>query len=462
MKPRLSIIAILLSAILWIMPTGCGGSKTDHSDTDSLLLRLNDTIVVGTLYSPTSYFLYKGDLMGYHYDLANRFAKDKGVMVKFKVTRNMKSLLCMLDSGDIDIIAYNVPITTEFKERVKHCGPEIITHQVLVQPINDNAPLTDVTQLPGHTIVVEKGSRYEARMRNLDNELGGGIEIKTIQRDTLMAEDLIEMVAEGDIPMTVTDSDIAKLDHTYYDNIDISLEVSFPQKSTWAVRTDDKFLAQIIDEWAKQPEVIKEEQRLFNHYFEKRKSNKQQDFDFRNLRHGKICQYDDLFKTYSKTIGWDWRLLAAQAYTESNFNPNATSWAGARGLMQLMPATAAHYGLPIEDIDNPELNIKAAVKSISELNRILSKYVTNDDERLKFVLAAYNSGIAHIYDAIALAKKYGKNPQVWNGNVSEALLMKGYPEYYNDEVCKYGYFRGKQTVKYVDEVLRVFVVFSNH
>ena len=127
-----------------------------------------------------------------------------------------------------------------------------------------------------------------------------------------------------------------------------------------------------------------------------------------------------------------------------------------------MPATAAHYGLPIEDIDNPELNIKAAVKSISELNRILSKYVTNDDERLKFVLAAYNSGIAHIYDAIALAKKYGKNPQVWNGNVSEALLMKGYPEYYNDEVCKYGYFRGKQTVKYVDEVLRVFVVFSNH
>ena len=116
MKPQLGIIAILLSAILWIMPTGCGGSKTGHSDTDSLLLRLNDTIVVGTLYSPTSYFLYKGDLMGYHYDLANRFAKDKGVMVKFKVTRNMESLLCMLDSGDIDIIAYNVPITAEFKE----------------------------------------------------------------------------------------------------------------------------------------------------------------------------------------------------------------------------------------------------------------------------------------------------------------------------------------------------------
>ena len=82
------------------------------------------------------------------------------------------------------------------------------------------------------------------------------------------------------------------------------------------------------------------------------------------------------------------------------------------------------------------------------------------DERIKFILAAYNSGIAHIYDAIALARKHGKNPALWHDNVSEALMMKSNPEYYNDPVCRYGYFRGRQTVEYVKEVTRVYERFK--
>lgn len=279
---------ICLIAALWcgFLATGCGGKGgTQGEAADSLEMRLHDTIVVGTLYSPTSYFIYRGDPMGYHYDLIQKFAKDNHVHIQFKTVRNMAALLSLLDSAKIDIIAYNIPMTAEFKKRVRHCGIENINHQVLIQPAGNNKPrITDVTQLVGKTVVVEKGSKYESRMRNLNNELGGGIKIEAIRKDTLISEDMIEMVAEGEIPLTVVDSDIAKLNHTYYDNIDIGLAVSFPQKSAWAVREDDKWLAEAIDRWAKMPEVTQSEKELYKHYFEQSKLRRSRDLDMRNLR----------------------------------------------------------------------------------------------------------------------------------------------------------------------------------
>lgn len=446
-----------------IITSACSGNSGNQLPTDAESSALRDTLIVGTLYSPTSYFLYKGDLMGYHFDLISQFAKDKNIQIEFKVMRNLASLVNMLDSAEIDIIAYNIPMTTEYKQKVTHCGFENITRQVLVQNISKTSPLiNDVTQLIGKTITVEKDSKYEARLRNLNNELGGGIKINAIKKDTLMAEDLIDMVAEKEIALTVVDSDIAKLDHTYYDNIDVHLEISFPQKSAWAIKKEDTLLAKTINDWSKEKAVIDKEQRLYRHYFETSKISKAKVLDFKRLRHGKISEYDNLFKKYAKSVGWDWRLLAAQGYVESKFDPNATSWAGAKGLMQLMPGTAANYGLSIADINDPELNIKAAVKSIADLDKSLKRHIADSDERLKFILAAYNSGIAHIYDAIALAKKYDKNPEIWHRNVSEALLMKANPIYYNDDVCKYGYFRGKQTVAYVEEVIKIYDIFRQH
>ncbi|HIR38482.1 MAG TPA: transporter substrate-binding domain-containing protein, partial [Candidatus Limisoma gallistercoris] len=125
---------------------------------------LPDTIVVGTLYSPTSYFLYKGDVMGYHYDLITKFAKDKHIAVEFKIMRSLPALLENLDSANIDIVAYNIPITAEYNQRIEHCGLCNITNQVLVQPTeNGKKQITDVTQLKGKDVYVEKGSKYEAR-----------------------------------------------------------------------------------------------------------------------------------------------------------------------------------------------------------------------------------------------------------------------------------------------------------
>lgn len=429
----------------------CGGGNTDKASAQDSLHHFPDTLRVGTLYSPQSYFIYREEKMGYDYDLIMRLATERGFHVKLIVANNMTSMIEKLDSGKIDLIAYDIPITAEYRNRVLPCGYENITSQVLVQPKKAKSErITDVTQLVGRDVYVEKDSKYQYRLSNLNDELGGGIIIHPIDRDTLITEDLIAMVSEGKIPLTVVDSDIAKLNKTYYNDLDITLEVSFPQRSAWGVNPSTPWIADSINTWLSQATPKRTQAQLLKRYFELSKNeNSTFKIDFSK---GRISPYDALFKKYAKDIDWDWRLLAAQGFAESRFDTAVVSWAGARGIMQIMPGTARAYKLPAERITNPEENIKTATHIIRDLNKSLSSRVKDPEERKKFIVAAYNSGIAHIYDAIALAKKYGKDPQKWTDNVADALLMKSKPEYYNDSVCKYGYFRGRQTTAYVAKV----------
>ena len=149
MRRILHIATVCIAACLLFGIFSCGkGNSSESTDT---IKHLPDTLIVGTLYSPTSYFLYKGDMMGYNYDLVQRFASDKGIAVKFKVFKNISGLIEDLDSARIDLIAYNIPITAEFKGRVLHCGNENVTTQVLVQK-NGKEKITDVTELVGKEI----------------------------------------------------------------------------------------------------------------------------------------------------------------------------------------------------------------------------------------------------------------------------------------------------------------------
>lgn len=446
-------LSISTAVAICCCASGCGSSGREKSSTDSIgdIGRLPDTLKVATLYSPTSYFIYREEKMGYDYTLVMRLAADKGMVVDLVVAPNLNAMIEMLDTGSIDLIAYEVPVIAEYRAKALACGPENFTSQVLVQPRGDSLAIKDVTELVGRDVYVEKDSKYLLRLQNLNDELGGGIKIHPIDRDTLITEDLIEMVSSGEIPLTVVDSDIARINKTYYRNLDITLKLSFPQQSSWAVSPKNQWLADSIDQWFDQENHRRTQAELLKRYFELSKN--ETSTPTIDLSRGYISPYDKLFRQYAKTIGIDWRLLASQGYAESHFDTTVVSWAGARGIMQIMPGTARAYGLTAEQITNPEANISTAARIIADLNKSLSRYVDNPEERLKFVVAAYNSGLAHIYDAIALAKKYGKNPTVWSGNVEEALLMKSKPEYYNDEVCKYGYFRGRQTREYVIKVM---------
>ena len=390
--------------------------------------------------------------MGVDYSLVKRLAQDKGMELELKVAPGLQRMIEMLDSGLVDLIAYPVPVTGEYKDRIAACGPVSETYQVLVQPRRAGVELiNDVTSLPGHDVYVEKGSRYYFRMHNLNDELGGGINIHAIDRDTLITEDLIEMVSDGTIPLTVIDSDIARLNRTYYPNLDVSLALSFPQRSAWGVSPGNRWLADSIDSWISDDKPRDTRRQLLRRYFELSKNSPSTaDIDFTK---GKISPFDHIFKTHAASIGYDWRLLASQGYVESQFDSTRTSWAGAKGIMQIMPSTARAYGSTADKITSVDNCVETSTLILKDLNKSLSKLVPDDTERIKFVLAAYNAGLAHIYDAIALARKLGYNPEVWDGNVAECLLLKSHPEYYNDPVCKFGYFRGRQTTTYVNQVI---------
>jgi len=168
------------------------------------------------------------------------------------------------------------------------------------------------------------------------------------------------------------------------------------------------------------------------------------------LRRGVISLYDELFKRYSRGIGWDWRLIAAQCYQESTFDPEATSWAGARGLMQIMPKTADHLGLPRDQMTDPEQNIAAATRYLHELEREF-QYIHDRTERQNMVLASYNGGAMHIQDAMRLAERDGRNAQRWDDVRTYVLKLKD-PHYYQDTLVRYGYMRGTETADYVDRI----------
>lgn len=217
----------------------------------------------------------------------------------------------------------------------------------------------------------------------------------------------------------------------------------------WATTAGNTELADSLNAWFKPSltaEVRNEERRLLPSNSVKRHVYA----PFINRSTGVISHYDHLFKKYAPIARWDWRLMAAQCYQESCFDPQARSWAGACGLMQIMPKTADHLGLPRPSMHEPEPNIRAAAKYLAELNEYF-RDIPNAEERRLFVLASYNGGYFHIKDAMALTRKNGRNPHRWN-DVAQYVLALQKPEYYNDPAVKYGYMRGSETVNYVERI----------
>ena len=447
------IIPSLVLALLLSLMVSCGGnqqSETPHHE-------LPDTLTVGTLYSPTGFFILKGDTMGYDYDRICDFARTNGIALRFKVARSMPDLLKMLEKRMVDVLACEIPVTAEYKSRVLHCGAVNETYQVLVQH-SGKGMIHDVTELIGRDVYVERGSKYESRLHNLDNEVGGGINIHTVEGEAALPTELIQRVSRREIDFTIFDSDIAQMNLTYYDSINIQLRVGFAQRSSWAVSKRDQWLADSINVWAASSNAQEYSKQALKHYFEVNRGPKPDSVKVDTMAvtpPGGISPYDPLFKQYAKEIGWDWRLLASIAYCESGFDPNATSWMGARGLMQVMPKTAKSFGAQENELGNPEVSIRVASKILKELDAIM-RGRTGPGDRIRFVLAAYNAGSGHVTDAIALARKYDLNPRVWSENVEQAMLWKMDPEYYNDSVCTNGYCRGTEPVDYVVKVLNCY------
>lgn len=226
------------------------------------------------------------------------------------------------------------------------------------------------------------------------------------------------------------------------------------QGGAWAVRKDSPLLSSSLSQWIQSHQkdffaytTIRIQSSGGRTYTPRRKVSA----PILSAERGEISLYDATFKQQALLCGWDWRLLAAQAYQESAFDPQAVSHMGAMGLMQLMPGTAREVGVAQSEVFNPESNVRGAVKYINKLSTHYSS-IANTDERINFILAGYNAGAGHVDDARALARKYGKNPDVWLGNVDVFVLKMSEATYYNQAEVKHGYFRGSETYNYVNSI----------
>ena len=450
---------ILIIIICLFLFTNCDTKKSEGSVVQSSIdlkeILKSDTLRVATMYGSTSYFLFRDELLGFDYEMAANLANYLHVNLKISIARSEKEMTQWLEDGKIDIVSYNVIETKNLKRRYHFVLPQDDSYMVLVQAIGANA-LSDVTQLSGKTVKVNSNSIYWERLKSLNEEIGGTIGIVQAS-DSLSTDDLIDEVADGKIPYTFAYHNVAMLHKLYNKTLDCHLQVGFNQKNGWLIRKQSRDLKKVIEKWQKLSDTEHLQTNLIHKYWEKSPF-----FALRKVKipKGAISPYDQLFKKYAPLINWDWRLLASVAFHESRFDSQDVSWAGAAGLMQLMPRTAENFGLDKTTKFDAELNIEAGVQYIKSLN-LAFRRVENNEERVKFILAAYNSGPAHILDAMALAAKYGKNPQVWFNNVEYFLLKKSEPQFYNDPVVKYGYFRGRETVKYVRNTLDTYSKYLN-
>jgi len=454
-------IWIIAYVAVLIVLAGCRQPKV----VDLQEIRERGELSAITSYSPISYFIYRGQPMGYEYELLQMLSKHLDIPIHIKVVRDIETMFEKLNSGEGDLLAYNLTVTSERREKVAFTGPLNVTRQVLVQrkPENwqnmmlhqiENELIRSVIDLAGKTVHVRKGSVYKARLQNLSGEIGGDIEIIEAAGE-LTTDDLMRQVAEGTIDFTVADENFARIHAAYYRDIDIETPVSLPQQTAWAVRYSSPDLLDAINEWLASIQNEVDYYVIYNKYYENRRAfSVRYGSDYFPFTGGSISPYDELLKQEAERLGWDWRLLAALVYQESQFRPRARSWAGAVGLMQLMPMTAREFGAT--NPYHPEENIRAGVSFLVWLDEYWREFIQDDRERLHFILASYNVGHGHVQDARRLASAYDADPDLWHSNVERFMLKKSNPEYYNTEMVQYGYATGMETVRYIESIFDLF------
>src|SRR6266478_574746 len=439
-------------------------------------IKQRGTLTVLAPYNSTTYFIYRGEPLGYEYELLQSFAKAQGLDLKMVVVADTKSLFSILNSGEGDIAANRIVPTPDNETDVSFTRALYRTEPVLVQQEEppakagkgtekamapgpaDQLPEIDIqarlitkpAQLSGKTITLPEQSPYTRTLIELSDEIAGDIHVVEIGGQ-MPDEALAEKVAKGEVQFTVMQKNLAELKEAEFKNLKVRPIISKSHSIAWAVRKNSTELMKALNSWIEEKQNGALFDKLYQKYFiDRRNYLERVESGFLTSTTGKLSAYDDLLKQHASEINWDWRLLASQTFQESRFKPDAHSWAGAAGLLQLMPGTAREYG--VKNSLDPADNVQGAVKFLKWLDNFWLERVSNDGERLKFVLAYYNAGAGHVQDAQRLTEKYGGNAQSWE-DVSYWLLQESIQQYSADPVVKFGFCRGLEPVNYVSHIL---------
>lgn len=475
MRKLYRLIAICGAWSILLLGVSCQQRQsTDEVDSTDSISSLEAVLKRGRLiaitdYNSVNYYIYRGEPMGYQYEMLKQFTDHIGVGLEIRIKDNLPASFVALETGEADILALGLTVTQERQQKFDFTAPTIITRQVLVQPMPKNWRrmatrdeiernlLRSSLDLAGKTIHVQEGTIFKKRLETLADEIGDTINIIEDNREV---EELIGAVASGEILFTVADEHIALVNSRYHNNIDVRTPISFPQRLAWALRKEkDNELLKEINGWLDEFSNSLHARLIHNKYFKGHRVARMASSDYHSLTGGRLSVYDETIREVAKLINWDWRLLASLIYQESEFKPDALSWAGAFGLMQLMPVVMEQFG--IDSTASPEEQIHIGGRFINYLERQIPQTVTDSVERIKFIMGSYNAGVGHVLDARRLAEKYKRNPDVWTNNVDFFMLNKSKPSFYRDPVVYYGYARGDETYNFVNEIFERYEHYRN-
>ncbi|MCP4391803.1 MAG: transporter substrate-binding domain-containing protein, partial [Gammaproteobacteria bacterium] len=396
-----------------------------------------------------SYFLYRGELMGFEYELAREFADYHGLRLEVVVPPSHREISTWLLEGRADIaMSFLEPdeklgrLGVDFSRAYHYAQQHIV--------VQKDDPAASLQDLDYRTIFVRHHSYYWERLSQLQQD-GARFSLRATD-DKIETEQLIQMVSRGKYKATLADEHL----------LDIELAKGLPVRSAFtledevphsiALRKRNPQLKQALNEFIKRIYRGEFYNVTYNKYFKSRRSvQRLARGRVVDALKGQISPYDKLVRKYSNRYGFDWRLVTAQMYQESKFNPKAKSHVGARGLMQLMPRTAKSMG--IKNSVDPASSIRGGVKYLDWLRDRFDASLPIS-ARTWFTLAAYNAGAGHVQDARRLAGQIGLDSNRWFGHTEQAMLLLSKRHY--AKKARYGFVNGREPVNYVRDIRQRF------
>ena len=423
-------------------------------DLDLHELRERGALRVMLRNSSSSYYFLRGEEYGFEFELAREIARALDLRLEVVLPDSVYSPIDALNLGLVDVVAMPVRGDALPPSDVALTRAYDTAQPVLVTRTETAAELRGEGGLAGCMIAVRRTSAGAARLFDLRRE---GVSVGLVMHSPATSvEELLDQVAEGTYEGTVaTDRELAAV-LRFHENLAETFTLGEHHALRWIVRSNAPHLLaavnrQLVHHYRSRGEESHKGSEFYNvvrrRYFGDDGAVHRHATDpFRLSRTGRVSPYDDLFRATADSFGIDWRLLASMAFQESRFDPEAVSWAGAVGIMQVLPSTA---GLPEPDLQDAPTNIAVGAR---HLRWLLDRYdYMVPSERLRFAIAAYNCGHGHLDDARMLSVRRGLDPDVWAGSVRESLLLLRKPRYHRE--ARYGYVRGHETVGYVRDVL---------
>jgi peptidoglycan lytic transglycosylase F len=409
---------------------------------DFSLIKDRGILRVITNANPSHYYLQKGKLRGFEYELLNKFASQHMLRIDVVLANSQEEMFSLLREGKGDVIAASLPSNLlSVEDSIQYTAPYHYASPLIVGRDADDL-IIDIRDLSGRRITLADDSPYWNYMLQLKQQ---GLGFDLVKADTgVNMEGTLLMVALGMYDLSVIGNH--QIQSAYVKEIGLKSQfvLSEPQAHSWAVRSDDQQLNSALNTF------IKNEYRSANYnvlhakYFEQPQMQKTND---RLTQFNSLSPYDDVTQHYADKYGFDWRLITALMFQESQFDPKAYSYAGAEGLMQLIPATAELMG--VSDTQNAESSIYAGVRYLNYLRGKFEESLLLRD-RMWFTLASYNAGYGRVKRARAIAEKMGLDKNQWFDNVELAMMSLAKPYMKDGEQVRY--CRCGQTVVYVREI----------